>query len=68
MVWAADRELAGAIYADEQVKLAFGGLHLGNIDVEEADGITLEALTLGLVAFDVGQAGDAVPLEAAVQR
>ena len=33
-----DRELAGAIYADEQVQLAFGGLHLGDIDVEEADG------------------------------
>ena len=31
-------------------------------------GIALEALTLELVAFDIGQAGDAVPLKAAVQR
>ncbi len=33
-----------------------------------ADRIALEALALGLVALDVRQAGDAVPLEAAVQR
>ena len=63
-----DRELARAVYANEQVQLAFGGLHLGNIDVEEADGITLEALALRLVPFDVRQSGDAVPLEATMQR
>ena len=32
-----DRELARALDADGQVQLAFGGLHLGNIDVEETD-------------------------------
>ena len=63
-----DRELAGTVYADEQVELALGGLHLGNIDVEETDRVALEALTLWLVAFDIGQTGDAVALEAAVQR
>jgi len=41
-----DRELAGAVDADEQVKFAFGGLHLGDIHVEEADRIALEALAL----------------------
>jgi hypothetical protein len=35
------------------LKLAFGGLHLGDIHVEEADGIALEALLPGLVALDV---------------
>ena len=59
-----DRELAGAVDADEQVQFAFGGLHLGDIDVKEADGITLEALALRFVALDIRQAGDAVPLEA----
>ena len=63
-----DGELARAVDANEQVELAFGGLHLGDVHVEEADGIALEALSLRLVALDVGQAGDAVPLEALVQR
>ena len=63
-----DRELARAIDADEQVELAFGGLHLGDIDVKEADGITLEALALRFFALDIRQAGDAVPLQATMQR
>ena len=42
-----DRELAGTVYADEQVELAFGGMHLGDIDVKEADRVALEALRLG---------------------
>ena len=63
-----DRELAGAVDADEQVELAFGSLHLGNIDVEEPDWIAFEALTFGLVALDVGQARDAVSLQAPMQR
>lgn len=57
-----DRELAGAVDGDEQVELAFGSLHLGDVDVKEADGITLEALALGLIALNVGQAGYAVAL------
>ncbi len=48
-----DRELARAVCANEQIELAFGGLHLGDIDVEETNRITLEALTLGLVALDI---------------
>nr|GLK21510.1 hypothetical protein GCM10017606_23370 [Microbacterium terregens] len=63
-----DRELAGAVDADKQVQFVFGGLHLGNIDVEEADRVALEALPLRLVAFDVWQAGDTMSLEAAVER
>lgn len=62
-----DRELAGAVDADEQVKLASGSLHLSDIDVEEADGMALEALTLWLVALDVRQAGNVVPLETSMQ-
>jgi len=59
---------AAAVDADEQVKLASGGLHLSDIDLKEADRIELEALALRLVTFDVRQAGDAVPLEASMQR
>jgi hypothetical protein len=36
--------------------------------VEEADWVAFEALTLGLVALDVRQAGDPMPLQASVQR
>jgi len=48
-----DRELAGAIDADEQVQFAFGVLHLSDIHVKEADRVALEALPLRLIALDV---------------
>ena len=63
-----DGELAGAVDADEQVELAFGGLHLCNIHVEEADRVALEALSLRLVALNVRQAGYPVSLETSMQR
>jgi len=40
----------------------------GSLHVEEADGVGLELLLRWLVAFQVREAGDAVPLEAPVQR
>ena len=63
-----DGELGCAVDADEQVEPALGGLHLSDVDVEEADGVALELLPLRLVAFDIRQARDAVPLQASVQR
>lgn len=59
-----DGELAGAVDADKQIELAFGGLHLGDIDVEEADRIPLETLPFGLVAFDIAD----VPLRISSTR
>jgi hypothetical protein len=38
------------------------------VDVEEADGIPLELLALGLVAFDIRQARDAMSLQVPMQR
>ena len=61
-------ELAGPIDGHEEVELAFGGLHLGDVDVEEADRVGLELLLVRLVAFDVGQPRYAVALQATVQR
>ena len=52
----------------EQVELSFGRLHLGDVDVKEPDGVTLEPLSFRLVTVDIGQAGDAMPLQASVQR
>ena len=63
-----DGELAGAVDGDEQVELAFGGLHLGDVDMEEADRVALELLLVGLVALDSGKPRDAMPLQAAMQR
>ena len=55
-------------FAARCLKLAFGGLHLSDIDVKEADRIAFEVLALRLVTLNVRQAGNAVPLEASMQR
>jgi hypothetical protein len=49
-------ELGGPVDGDEEVEPAFGGVHLGNVDVEVADRIGLELALAQLVAFDIGQA------------
>ena len=63
-----DRELAGPIDADKEVELAFGGLKLCDVDMEEADGVALELLTFRLVPFDIRQPGDTMTLQTPVQR
>jgi hypothetical protein len=60
-------ELAGPIDGHEQVQLAFGRLHLGDVDVEIADRIGLELHLGRLVAFDFRQATDPMTLQAAMQ-
>ena len=59
---------ARAVDADEQVKLAFSSLHLGDVDVKEADRVSLELRPLRLVALDIRQARDAVALKAPMQH
>lgn len=61
-------ELRGAVDRHEQVKLAFFGANLGDVEMEVADRIGLKLLPLGLFAFCLRQAADAVALKAAVQR
>ena len=63
-----ESELARPVDGHEHVEPAFGGPHLGKIDVEEADRVGLELGLGGRLAFDFGQAADAVTLQAAVQR
>ncbi len=46
---------AHEVDAHEEVELALGSLHLGNVDVEEPDGVALELLPLGLVTLDIRQ-------------
>ena len=60
-------ELAGATDGDEHVEPAFGGPHLGEIDVKDADRMALEPLLRLLVALDFRKAADAMPLQTAMQ-
>ena len=60
-------ELARAVDGHEQTQLALPGADLGDVEVEVADRVGGEALPLGLVAPDLGQPADPVPLQAAVQ-
>lgn len=60
-------ELRGSVDGHEQMKLAFGGPNLGNIDVEEADRIGLELCLRRFVALDVGKTADPVSLQAAME-
>lgn len=62
-----ESEFRCAIDGDEHVELALFGANFGNVDMEIADRIGFELLADGLVAFDVGKFGDAVPLEATMQ-
>ena len=60
-------ELRGPVDGNEEVELAFGSSHFGDIDVEVANRVALEGLLRRLIALDLGQATDAVAQEAAVQ-
>jgi len=51
----------------EKVKPTFLGVHLGDVDVKEADRICLEPGSARLVTPGFGKPGDVVPLETSVQ-
>ena len=63
-----DREPAGAVDSHKHVEFALGGLPLRDVDLQEADRMALEGLRRQFVTFDFRQAGNAITLEAAVQR
>ena len=56
-------ELRRSVDGHEQVKLAFGSPHLGQVDVEETERKGVELLPARLVALDVGKTADAVTLQ-----
>jgi hypothetical protein len=60
-------ELRGAVDGDEHVELALLGAHLGDVDVEIADRVGLELLLRRPISLDIGQAADAMALQAAMQ-
>lgn len=51
----------------EKIKLAFGRMYLGNVNMEVSDWIAFELFLRLFVAFDIGQARNAVALKASVQ-
>ncbi len=63
-----DGEFGRSVNAHKEIELTFSRLHLGNVDVKEPDALALELLALGLVALDIRKTGDAVPLQAPMQR
>ncbi len=54
-----DGGLAGSVDADDGMEPARGGLHLGDVDVKEADRAALEPPPFRLVVLDAPQAGEA---------
>jgi hypothetical protein len=60
-------ELRRAVDCYEHVELTLFGPHLSNVDVEEANRVTLELLLRRSIAFDVQQSADAMTLQATVQ-
>ena len=51
----------------EQTQLAFGSLHLGDVNVELTDRVALELLLRRFVALDLRKPADTVSLQAAMQ-
>jgi len=59
-------ELRGPVDGDEQIEFALGGAQVGDVDVEIADGVALEALLFGFVGADLRQAAAAMAPQAAM--
>jgi len=68
LVQLGEGKLRSPVDGHEEIKLAFLGTDLGDVDVEIADRIVLELLLGRLVPFYFRQAADAVALQAAMQR
>ncbi len=63
-----DGELGRPVDTHEVKELSLGGLHFGDVDVKEANGVALELLPLRLVSRHIRQARDSMSLQTSVQR
>lgn len=57
-----------ATCGDEEIQLAFSRLNLSNINVKVAERVGPEFPLRRLVAIDLEQSADVVPLQTAVER
>jgi hypothetical protein len=62
-----ESELGSAVDGDEEIQLALSRLNLRDINMEVAERVGSELLLCGLVAIDLGQSADVVPLQTAMQ-
>ncbi len=60
-------EFAGPVDGNEEIELSFGGLHFGDVDVEEPDRIGLEFPLDRRRTFHLRQAADPMTLQTAMQ-
>lgn len=60
-------EFARAINGHEEIEPALRRLHLGDVDMEETDGIALELLFRRQIAVQIGKTADPMPLQAPMQ-
>lgn len=63
-----DGEFARAINGHEEIEPALRRLHLGDVDMEETDGIALELLLRKQIAVYIGKTAAPMPLQAPMQR
>src|SRR5262249_20985586 len=68
LVELSESKLRCAVNRDKQVKFAFFGAHLSDIDVEVADRVALERLLASCLAFDRRKPADLVALPQSLQR
>ena len=61
-------ELGGSVNGHKQIELAFGCLHLDNVNVKVADWVALELLLGRLVALNLWQSRDAMTPQTSMQR
>ena len=61
-------ELGCSVDGDQEIELSLLGADFGDVDVEVAERMVLELALVWRAAPDIGQTGDAVPPQAAVQR
>ena len=62
-----ESKLRGPVDGDKEIELALGGSNLRDVDMEIADRIGFELLSDRLIPFGLGQAGNAVALQATMQ-
>ena len=49
-----DGKLTCSVYSNKEIELALHRLNLGDIDMKEADGVSLKLLPLWLITLNVG--------------
>ena len=60
-------KLAGSINGNKEIEFSLCCLNFGNVDMEIADWVGFELLLWRLVALDIRQPGNAIPLQTTMQ-